>query len=185
MPHRIRLSQELQVRFRNTVTERFAPVEEAMRSLGVSRQTVRHRIKADLLASQNVVSGPEKRLYVKLTEPKLPLLEGLVHGEEVEARKAGAAEASGDESCGANAPARSARGRRDGMTVAFPCAAMPSGGSAARLRNPPCRGRIAVGAMESNSFSGAPGRTPCIPLRLRPNRVRPAGLCGTRRVFAA
>ena len=104
-PHRIRMTQELRARFRNTVAEGFVPVEEAMRSLAVSRQTVWNRIKAGRLASQHVVRGPEKGLYVQLPERELPLLAGLDRDAEVAGRKEGAPgapEGSGSERRGAS-----------------------------------------------------------------------------------
>ena len=80
------------------------PVEKAIKVLGVSRQTVWNRIKAGQLARQHVVRGPEKGLYVKLSEPELPLLGGLEGCAEVAPRKAGAADEEGGSSA--------ARGRR-------------------------------------------------------------------------
>ena len=73
-----------------------------MRSLGVSRQTVWNRIKAGRLASQHVVRGPEKGLYVQLPERELPLQAGLERDAEVAGRKKGAPEGSGSERRGAS-----------------------------------------------------------------------------------
>ena len=108
-PHRIRLTPELLARFRNTVEEGFVPVEKAIKVLGVSRQTVWNRIKAGQLASQHVVRGPGKGLYVKLSEPELPLPGGLEGCAEVAPRKAGAADEEGGSSA---APGRRQAGER-------------------------------------------------------------------------
>ena len=65
-PWRIRLSDEIRGRFVETVPEGHVPMVDAMRLLGVSRQTVLHRVKRGELAAVHVRCGRRKGLYIKV-----------------------------------------------------------------------------------------------------------------------
>src|SRR5215472_6466487 len=65
-PWRIRLTKELKDRFNGDAGEDFLPMREAMRALGVSRQTVLQRVKRGELAAVHVMRGKQKGLRVKV-----------------------------------------------------------------------------------------------------------------------
>src|SRR5882724_5432869 len=65
-PWRIRLTKDLQDRFNGDAGEDFLPMREAMRALGVSRQTVLQRVKRGELAAVHVMRGKQKGLRIKL-----------------------------------------------------------------------------------------------------------------------
>src|SRR5438552_9086190 len=65
-PWRIRLTKDLQDRFNGDAGEDFLPMREAMRALGVSRQTVLHRVKRGELAAVHVMRGKQKGLRIKV-----------------------------------------------------------------------------------------------------------------------
>src|SRR5262244_3042829 len=65
-PWRIRLTKELKDRFNGDAGEDFLPMREAMRALGVSRQTVLQRVKRGELEAVHVVRGKQKGLRIKV-----------------------------------------------------------------------------------------------------------------------
>ncbi len=65
-PWRIRLTDELKARFNGEATDGFLPMREAMRALGVSRQTVLQRVKRGELEAVHVMRGKQKGLRIKL-----------------------------------------------------------------------------------------------------------------------
>jgi len=65
-PWRIRLTQDLKNRFNGDAGEDFLPMREAMRALGVSRQTVLQRVKRGELAAVHVMRGQQKGLRIKV-----------------------------------------------------------------------------------------------------------------------
>lgn len=65
-PWRIRISDEIRGRFVEAVPEGHVPMVDAMRLLGVSRQTVLHRVKRGELSAVHVCSGKRKGLYIKV-----------------------------------------------------------------------------------------------------------------------
>jgi DNA invertase Pin-like site-specific DNA recombinase len=65
-PWRIRLSDEIRARFVEAVPQGHVPMVDAMRLLGVSRQTVLHRVKRGELAAVHVRCGRRKGLYIKV-----------------------------------------------------------------------------------------------------------------------
>ena len=65
-PWRIRLSDELKARFNGEAGEGFMPMREAMRVLGVSRQTVLQRVKRGELEAVHVMRGKQKGLRIKV-----------------------------------------------------------------------------------------------------------------------
>jgi predicted DNA-binding transcriptional regulator AlpA len=67
-PWRIRLTKELTDRFDGDAGEDFLPMREAMRALGVSRQTVLQRVKRGELAAVHVMRGKQKGLRIKVVD---------------------------------------------------------------------------------------------------------------------
>jgi len=65
-PWRIRLSDKLKARFVAEADDGFLPMREAMRALGVSRQTVLQRVKRGELEAAHVVRGKQKGLRIKV-----------------------------------------------------------------------------------------------------------------------
>ena len=67
-PWRIRLTDDIKARFSQDAGEGFLPMREAMRALGVSRQTVLQRVKRGELEAVHVVRGKKKGLRIKLIQ---------------------------------------------------------------------------------------------------------------------
>jgi DNA invertase Pin-like site-specific DNA recombinase len=65
-PWRIRLTKDLTDRFSGDAGDDFLPMREAMRVLGVSRQTVLQRVKRGDLAAVHVMRGKQKGLRIKV-----------------------------------------------------------------------------------------------------------------------
>jgi DNA invertase Pin-like site-specific DNA recombinase len=65
-PWRIRLTEDLIARFRDTAGEDFVTMHEATRKLGVSRQTVLQRVKRGELEVVHVTKGRKKGIRIKL-----------------------------------------------------------------------------------------------------------------------
>jgi DNA invertase Pin-like site-specific DNA recombinase len=65
-PWRIRLTDDLKARFNGDAGEDFLPMREAMRALGVSRQTVLQRVKHGELEAIHVVRGRQKGPRIKV-----------------------------------------------------------------------------------------------------------------------
>ncbi len=77
-PLRVRMTADLRARFCAAPPEGFVPVAVAMTRLGVSRQTIWHRVRSDVLATCHVTHGKARGLYVRLPdEADLPLLQAL------------------------------------------------------------------------------------------------------------
>jgi excisionase family DNA binding protein len=79
-PWRIRLTDDLMARFNGEAGDGFMPMREAMRALGVSRQTVLQRVKRGELEAVHVMRGKQKGLRIKviarqpgLFDPTLPI----------------------------------------------------------------------------------------------------------------
>ncbi len=72
-PWRIRLTDDLKARFNGEAGDGFLPMREAMRALGVSRQTVLQRVKRGELEAVHVMHGKQNGLRVKVlaTQPNL------------------------------------------------------------------------------------------------------------------
>jgi DNA invertase Pin-like site-specific DNA recombinase len=72
-PWRIRLTHDVMARFNNDAGEGFIPMREAMKALGVSRQTVLQRVKRGELNAVHVMRGKQKGLRIKAIarEPEL------------------------------------------------------------------------------------------------------------------
>jgi DNA invertase Pin-like site-specific DNA recombinase len=65
-PWRIRLTDELKGRFIAETDDSFLPMREAMRALGISRQTVLQRVKRGELEAVHVMRGKQKGLRIKI-----------------------------------------------------------------------------------------------------------------------
>jgi hypothetical protein len=65
-PWRIRLTNELKARFTAEADDGFLPMREAMRALGISRQTVLQRVKRGELEAAHVMRGKQKGLRIKV-----------------------------------------------------------------------------------------------------------------------
>jgi DNA invertase Pin-like site-specific DNA recombinase len=65
-PWRIRLTDDLMARFNGEAGDGFMPMREAMRALGVSRQTVLQRVKRGELEAVHVMRGKQKGLRIKV-----------------------------------------------------------------------------------------------------------------------
>ena len=59
-------TDELKARFNAEVAEGFLPMREAIRALGVSRQTVLQRVKRGELEAVHVTRGRQKGLRIKV-----------------------------------------------------------------------------------------------------------------------
>ena len=65
-PWQIRLTDELKARFDGTAGPDFLPMREAIRALGVSRQTMLQRVKRGELEAIHTVRGKQKGLRIKV-----------------------------------------------------------------------------------------------------------------------
>jgi hypothetical protein len=72
-PWRIRLTDELKARFNAEAAESFLPMREAIRVLGVSRQTVLQRVKRGELEAVHVMRGRQKGLRIKVIDRQADL----------------------------------------------------------------------------------------------------------------
>jgi DNA invertase Pin-like site-specific DNA recombinase len=74
-PWRIRLTDELKARFNAESGDGFLPMREAIRALGVSRQTVLQRVKRGELEAVHVTRGRQKGLRIKVIARQAELFE--------------------------------------------------------------------------------------------------------------
>ncbi|WFU14641.1 helix-turn-helix domain-containing protein [Bradyrhizobium sp. CB3481] len=74
-PWRIRLTDELKVRFNGETPDGFLPMREAMWALGVSRQTVLQRVKRGELEAVHIMRGKQKGLRIKVLTPQSSLFD--------------------------------------------------------------------------------------------------------------
>jgi len=65
-PWRIRLTDDMRTRFSDDAGDDFVPMNEAMRLLGVSRQTVLQRVKRGKLEAINITRGRQKGIRIKV-----------------------------------------------------------------------------------------------------------------------
>ena len=75
-PWRIRITDDLKARFNCDAGEGFLPMREAIRALGVSRQTVLQRVKRGELEAVHVTCGRQKGLRIKVIARQSELFEG-------------------------------------------------------------------------------------------------------------
>ena len=69
-PWRIRLTEALKARFNSGTPDGFLPMREAVRALGVSRQTVLQRVKRGELEAVHAMRGKQKGLRIKVLAPQ-------------------------------------------------------------------------------------------------------------------
>src|SRR5271166_6228146 len=67
-PWRIRVTDELKVRFGEPAGDGFVTMQKATRILGVTRQTVLHRVKRGEIETAHVTKGGKIGVYVKSRE---------------------------------------------------------------------------------------------------------------------
>src|SRR5271168_3954199 len=67
-PWRIRLTEPLKARFTEAAGQDFVTMQEATRALGVTRQTVLHRVKRGEIEAAHVTKGGKKGLRIKIIE---------------------------------------------------------------------------------------------------------------------
>ena len=76
-PWRIRLTNELRARFVDDAPSDYVTMYQAMRRLGVSRQTVWQRVKRGELEALHVTCGRQKGLRIKVMHPQSGLFDQL------------------------------------------------------------------------------------------------------------
>jgi DNA invertase Pin-like site-specific DNA recombinase len=76
-PWRIRISEEIRERFVETPPADHVPIVDAIRLLGVSRQTVLQRVKRGDLSAVHVRCGKRKGLYIKVLGIQATLFDNL------------------------------------------------------------------------------------------------------------
>jgi DNA invertase Pin-like site-specific DNA recombinase len=74
-PWRIRMTDELKARFTASAGEGFITMQEATRALGVTRQTVLHRVKRGEIEAAHVTKGGKTGLRIKLPDRQPSLFE--------------------------------------------------------------------------------------------------------------
>jgi hypothetical protein len=74
-PWRIRITEELRHAFVETAPPDYVPVVDAMRRLGISRQTVWQRVKRGELEALHVRQGQRKGLRIKVVDPPTGLFD--------------------------------------------------------------------------------------------------------------
>ena len=74
-PWRIRLTDELRARFVPDVPDGYRPLDEAAKRLGVTRQTVLHKVQRGELHAIQVTSGRRKGLRIKVSGPNAGLFD--------------------------------------------------------------------------------------------------------------
>jgi predicted DNA-binding transcriptional regulator AlpA len=72
-PWRIRMNNELRSRFVEEAPAGFVTMQEATRILGVSRQTVLHRVKLGKLEAVHICRGRRKGLLIKVLDDQSTL----------------------------------------------------------------------------------------------------------------
>ena len=74
-PWRIRVTDQLRGRLNETAGEGFVTMQEATRALGVTRQTVLHRVKRGEIEAAHVTKGGKEGLRIKIVERQPTLFE--------------------------------------------------------------------------------------------------------------
>jgi DNA invertase Pin-like site-specific DNA recombinase len=74
-PWRIRLTDEVKSRFNNDGGQGFLPMREAMKALGVSRQTIWQRVKRGELDAVHVMRGKQKGIRIKVMDRQSDLFD--------------------------------------------------------------------------------------------------------------
>ncbi|WP_321418060.1 recombinase family protein [uncultured Desulfobacter sp.] len=76
-PWRIRMTEDLKSRFVQQPPEGYVTMKEAKKLLGVSRQTVLHRVKSGKLPAVHVRKGKQMGLYIKVIDKQMDLFNQL------------------------------------------------------------------------------------------------------------
>ncbi len=76
-PWRIRMTEELRARFVEQAPEGYVPMIDAVRLLGVSRQTVLQRVKRGELSAVHIRRGRRKGIHIKLLDNQPSLFNNL------------------------------------------------------------------------------------------------------------
>ena len=76
-PWRIVITEALRARFAGEAPDGYVPIVDAMRLLGVSRQTVLQRVKRGELDAIHVSQGSRKGLRIKVPDPTPDLFDAL------------------------------------------------------------------------------------------------------------
>ena len=76
-PWRIRMTEELKSRFVQHPPEGYVSMKDAKKILGVSRQTVLHRVKSGKLLAVHVRKGKQMGLYIKAIDQQMDLFNQL------------------------------------------------------------------------------------------------------------
>ena len=79
-PWQIRMTDELRTRYVEEGPKDYVPIVDAMRILGVSRQTVLQRVKRDELQAVHVSRGRRKGLRIKVSDTMPGLFDNLTSG---------------------------------------------------------------------------------------------------------
>ena len=74
-PWRIRLTEQLKARFTEAAGQDFVTMQEATRALGVTRQTVLHRVKRGEIEAAHVTKGGKTGLRIKVIDRQARLFE--------------------------------------------------------------------------------------------------------------
>jgi hypothetical protein len=74
-PWRIRLTEQLKARFTEAAGQDFVTMQEATRALGVTRQTVLHRVKRGEIEAAHVTKGGKTGLRIKVIDHQARLFE--------------------------------------------------------------------------------------------------------------
>ncbi|MGI9511712.1 MAG: recombinase family protein [Anderseniella sp.] len=74
-PWRIRLTDDMRARFSDDAGQDFVPMNEAMRLLGVTRQTVLHRVKRGELEAVHITRGRQKGIRIKVLDQQSELFD--------------------------------------------------------------------------------------------------------------
>jgi len=78
-PWRIRVTDDLRARFVEDAPEGYVPIVDAIRILGVSRQTVLHRVKRGELDAVHVRAGRRKGLRIRVPDALPGLFDGQIN----------------------------------------------------------------------------------------------------------
>ena len=74
-PWQIRMTDELRASFTAAAGDGFITMQEATRHLGVTRQTVLHRVKRGEIEAAQVTRGGKKGLRIKIIDRQAKLFE--------------------------------------------------------------------------------------------------------------
>jgi hypothetical protein len=82
-PWRIRMTDELKAKFTVAAGDGFITMQEATRALGVTRQTVLHRVKRGEIEAAHVTKGGKRGLRIKVIESQPTLFSGIEYDQRL------------------------------------------------------------------------------------------------------